>query len=1004
MTSAAPPLLALLAAAAGAHPSCAQVAPAVDDAALARHVAALSGSDAVGAEVARRQICFAGARGRDALRMASSGGSDPDAGTDEARTGDWIARIELLALLDPESAAAIALPRATDPDPTVRAVAAHALAGHEPWPADAMAALLRDADRHVIEALLFGLQARPQPSRRRFVARHSDELLELLAQGDPTLRLSALKLLPLDDRPATGDAVAAALPSLAAAELAALLAEVAELAPRWSAAAYEALIASAGAAAEAAAAVANGAEADPLPRMVEWRLAARHLPSFRDSIDDAKLLALLTVAAGPPGGAHEHATAALASLLPRVAPRLPLLLPSLEGRDEHEAAIELTLRIGGSDALDAVITQLATPRATPGDAKPLLATLARLPCLALARRLDEEVAPRLATELRPELAEVALRMPPCEASNRVLVFALRDLKGDARLRPFEAIARRGDSALLGFLLDALDHEKDARVRGRMIVQIAESFGGSDPDDVLELIDEQWRSARASDRLAALEGVPFVALGDRAAAVAEEAVARFAESEPEALLHVLAQVGGPASEAWFERQSARLRDDPEREEAYCFLISRARRLGGARMAALLDVALEDRRSAVREAALRALLDAGDARVLDALPRLLKGLAPARRAPLLSDLGKVAHHPGFAVMVVGLLAATDEEDERAALLELATPALRQILHPLVLDRLDQVRDPGERHALLTALGQLGGESALARLMVAIDAALARHDALVDEDDAVTSEGRTALLALAHADPTGATPLLAEFLLRGATACAERRFEHAAFGLVAPPQPADPAVVAALAQRPAADALTALEAAWSRRGDRAALADERHLSECAEFAARAGAAAAVCEWFDARVLELWPVGSAADFRALLPPGSRRDLLRRGAIADADAALRSDLRAAHAALARGAVAQRERLAALGRGDALLGRSPRRTLATLAALAEGDGAAAPSAAFAAAIREAVECPALLSELVVHGERRGLELAPELAALAATPRPDDAELSVLRRRLEDAHR
>jgi len=109
-------------------------------------------------------------------------------------------------------------------------------------------------------------------------------------------------------------------------------------------------------------------------------------------------------------------------------------------------------------------------------------------------------------------------------------------------------------------------------------------------------------------------------------------------------------------------------------------------------------------------------------------------------------------------------------------------------------------------------------------------------------------------------------------------------------------------------------------------------------------------------------------------------------------------------AALARGEVAQRERLAALGRGDALLGRSPRRTLATLAALAEGDGADDPAVAFAAAAREAAECPALLSELVVHGRTRGLELPPELAQRAAAARPDDGDLTALRRKVEDADR
>jgi len=971
-----PPLVAALAAALGATQETATQGSAAHDA--DRWLAALDGRDPIAREEARRRLFFA----RAVEPLAATAASLPATA--------WMVRVELLRALDGPRAATVALARWRDRDPAVRTVAAGALAlASEPWPEEAVATLLVDEDTHVAQALLDGLDRASLPARRRFARRFRAPLLAQLDRGDPEARGDALALLAADDDPAAGRALLSSFAALAPFEQVALLERIADLAPRWE---PETLLA-----------FARDADRDG-SRALGWRLAARFDPAWRATLSDATLGEIVAAAGAVPSAAQQHAAAALAALLPDVAARLPSLLPALELDGGFEGALDVALRCCGTAALDQIVAQLTAPRADARTAVPLFAPLVRLPSRALARRLDEEVAPRLDPRLRGELCELALRMPACEARDRLLLEALHYLTGDARVRPFEAIARGGDAALLPALLAALDGERDARHRGRMIEQIAVSFGLGEADDVLKLIEAQWRSPRPADRVAALRGLPFVALGEREDAVAKEAIERFEESEPETLLRVLGQVGGPVAEGWLEALAGRLQHDAARVDLYRLLLSRAGRLGSAATRPILTRALDDARPAVREAALRALVEAGEPVALEAVPAIVRGLDPAARAAILSDLGDLRLLPGYPALIATLLAQSEDEEDRAALLELAEPSLREVLLPVVMGRLDASKESDERHVLLAALGQIGGTLATARLDTTVATALALPDDGLREEEPAVSEGRTALLALAGSDPAAATARIAEFLLRSALAGAATHVEQRALGLPSDTAPADPALVAALAQRPAAESVAALDAAWARLGEAMALNDERFFADAAQIAADAGAPDALADWFDDRVLELWPAGSVSDFLALLPEGGRREALQRGELSTVDASLLRDLPALRTALASGGVAGRELQSALGRVDLLQGATPARTLAALAGLAEveaaGNDRARAEAAFAAAAREASECATLLAELARCGERRGFALPADLAAKAQAPRPDGADGAGLRRMLE----
>jgi len=978
-------VLALLA----ASPGAAGFAPGRGDApaGVAAWVADLASDDALRQEAARRHLFV---RGRDATAALADGLA-------EAGARAFIARLDLLAAMAPEDSRRF-LPAAADHShPGVRAAAAAALARVEPWDEAIARALLQDGDPHVAAALLGGLEARTLPVRRRFAAAFGGALESAVARGDPGTRRRALALLLLDDAPAAAERVERLLPALERGERSRLLAGLVARPPAWEGSRLAALARSEDAAL---------ADPDPERRLLARRLQARFDPDAAARIDDEALLELLRFAGRPVSAAQEHAAGALAALFPGVAPRLRPLLRELCGEEGLPGVLEVFLRLRGVAGVEELVEELVRPGLPQAAALAMIAALARLPCEAVARRLDERVAPRIAAALRPALAEAALRMPPSEPRNRLLLNALKDLAGDARLRPFEALARTGDGALLGFLLDALDAEGDARVRGRMIEQVAESFGASEPDDVLALLHEQFESARESDRLAALEGVPFVALGSRADRLAVEIVRRFSASAPEPLLHVLAQIGGDIAESTFRRLGDRLARDPAADETYRFLVARSARLRGEPTRELLLAALEDPRARLRETALRALIERGEPAAVERAPALLAGLDAAVRAALLADLGGLRHRPGYAALVRRLFAEAAEEASRLALLELADASLREEMVPATLALLAETRDPDERNAALEALGRLGGEAALACLRARVDDALALEERRFHEGDAAFAEGRTALLALAGASGAAMAPRLATMLLRIEAARGGDRVARAAFGLPARAALADPALLDALAARPAAEAVAALDAAWRALGPAADLCEERFFSACAQAAAQAGAPEETCEWFDRRVVELWPPDSAADFRALLPPGPRREMLRRGALGEIDDELLASVPSLVAALARGAPPARETMEALGRRDALLGASPERTLAVLAAVAE---AAAPGrpldrSALPAAFREADECAPLLRGVAALAARAGLALDPELRARVEAAAPADSQLAALRRALESERR
>jgi hypothetical protein len=222
---------------------------------------------------------------------------------------------------------------------------------------------------------------------------------------------------------------------------------------------------------------------------------------------------------------------------------------------------------------------------------------------------------------------------------------------------------------------------------------------------------------------------------------------------------------------------------------------------------------------------------------------------------------------------------------------------------------------------------------------------------------------------------------------------------------PQP-DPALLAALAARPADESVAALDAAWRALGDAADLGDERYFSACARSVAASGAAPELCDWFDERVLRLWPASSDADFRALLPPGWRRELLRTHAFEELDAAFLDDARAIAASFRSG---DREAEEALGGSDLLLGVTPARTLSVVTTLAsERDADGLPStAAIAAAAREALESPPLLRGVARLAARRHLEvreLGPDAVARLAAAAPLEDELLALQRALESSKR
>ncbi len=957
------------------------VALPADD--LARWVDDLGGADVVRQEAARRHL-FVRPGAIDALC----------AGIEELDARPLAARLSLLAALAPDRAQRFAVAAGSHGHPAVRAAAADAISRGELAAAElapVIALLLADPDASVAAALLDGLAARTLPVRGRFAARVGDELGKLLARGDPRLRRRALELLVLDDAPAAGVQAWRLLERLADDERTLLLAAIADRPPQWDA---TRLVEFEHAAATAATAI---VDEEPTRRLLARRLFARFDPEARVAIDDDLLLDLMRHAVRPQSEAQEHAAAALAALGPAIAPRLLILLPELADDEFYEGAIELALRLRGAAGIDELIERIVAPETKAATAAPILAVLARLRCEAMARRLDEKVAPRCATALRPLLAEAAMRMPPCEPRNRLLLNALRDLSGERRLRPFEALARTGESALLGFLLDALDAERGERVRGRMIEQIAESFGASDPDDVLAMVRAQFDGPRESDRIAALEAIPFVALGRQADAVAEELARRFASSATEPLLHVLGQIGGDVAEQTFRELARRLAPDATEEERWRFLLSRAGRLRGEPTRELLIAALDDPRPRPRETALRALIERGDPVALERAPALLASLESGARAPLAADLGGLRHLRGYSDLVRRLLAESEEEATRLALLELAEPSLREVLLPTTLALLAATNDPDERHAALEALGRLGGEEANALLKRRVAAALELPDERFDESDATFAEGRTALLSLAAADPAGSASPAATMLLRIEAARADLRVERAAFGLPAQPPLADPALLELLSSRPAAESLPALQAAWLALGLEADLCDERFFSGCAEAAAVGGAPRELCEWFDDRVLELWPPDSAADLRALLPPGPRRELLHAAAAGEADASLLADVPRIVAALARGAPTARDRLAAAGRSDPLLGVAPSRTLAALALLAEG-------AALDRVAREAIDCPPLLRSVAALAARRAVELDPALRERAARPAASDPELAELRRALEASRR
>ncbi len=952
---------------------------------LDARVRRLGERDPIGREIARRELFAARAV---APLEAGAAASDPSL---------IAAALELLSKIAPERAAAAASTRVNHPHPAVRVAGATALARASGAARETVAIVLADPDVNVVAAWLDASAERTVPVRRRLARELAPELLALLDQGDPGLRSASLELLTLDDSPTTASALLARLPTLAAREQRLLLERVAATEPLWPAELLREF---------ARTAAPERASDETSARMLALRLAARFDRDGCAPFLDDELRALLLCAGGPPNRTQEDAAAALAALGPSIVPRLAPLLPQLESEESFEGAIELFLRLRGCAGLDDLIAQLLRARDDPQRALPLLGIFARLPCEAIARKLEESVAPKLDPALRSALVEAAQRMPPCEPQRRLLLDALRDLHGEARLRPFEVLARSGESALLGFLLDALDAERNSRVRGRMIEQIAESFGASDPDDVLVMIDARWKSGDPKDRAAALEGVPFVALRDRAEAVAERAVALVAKSAPDVLLHVLSQIGGATAEQCFERIAAETGGDVQQEELYRFLLSRAGRLGGPRMQKVLRAALDDTHSErVHASALRALIESGDAAAIECAPRVLAGLPPELRIPLLSDLAPLRHLDGYPAFIETLLLEAEDLPARLALLELAEPSLRERLAPIALARLQSALDPEERFGLIEALGKLGGEAALAALEERIASALALPVAQFLESSPLVAEGRVALLALAAAAPKEATPRLACMLLRLEAARAPERVARAALALPAAAALADPALVGTLSLRPAAESCAALRGAWDALGELASLCDERFFSDCAEIAARAGGPSELADWFDERVLELWPPDSANDFRALLPSGPRRELLRRASLHAVDDELLADVPRVVAALAHTTLSPRERFDALGRSDGLLGLAPTRTLATLAALG-GDGCCGASASdrLATAIRETAGSPLLASELAAWARARGLTPPPGLLDLATTPRPDDAELGTLRATLEAAGR
>ncbi len=877
------------------------------------------------------------------------------------------------------------------PHPAIREQVAR-VAGR--WPQESQVAiesLLQDPSPTVREALLTELLSHSMSMQRWSADEFHRWLVSSLDDVSWRCRQQALQLLCRSDREPAREAMKARWPRFTTEERRSLLATLVDRPPLWSPASWREVI---------DAWQPTLADAD-----AQWKLL-RAKTMGEVSWDTASVEPLLRVAADKPGVAQSAALELLGTM-PRTQSGQAWfveLVGSLRDDPGLAAVLPLAIRLWGPASLDHLQTLARQHWDQPAVVVDILESLSRLPSESTALFLEREIEQRIATDDEPRvevlgraLVAAARRQPSCAARDRLFLACLWKLSGEARRRAFEQLAEQGSEQHLPLLIDAARQTDDLEVRGRMIQQLASSYGGTGAGAVLEFVLEELQLADSPARSAALSSFAFISLGDRQDFLAEALAAEFRDSQLDRLLIVLAQIGGPVAERVFAEVASNLASPEGDGSLLRFLLRQAAGLRGEPTRQMLRKALEDSRPRIVETALRSLIARRDPDAVTLGERILPQLAPSQRSSLLRDLAALASAESLTRMIesLGLLDPSTDEPTLLAILEYVGPEHQELLDAHADELLEDDQDLSLRLAVLAALGRVGGSAAMQRLAEFHQRFTGSEwTAIFHATATEVTLARGAVLALTDQNREDQTEVLARFFVRQA---ARRSARQIALWMV------DPEHKTTLGDPPIAQRLTTLKGTAGRErltaalrslGAWEALLPERFFLATADSMRQTQGNPLTIAWLADRTGQIWPARSSMDLKAQVwtarqdhPPWMTGDLIQL------QPKQLQSMEAIYAVAVRESLRTKDEESMFGRTDAFSGTEPRRTLRVLRELASDSQADTFSnLTLERAAREAGNHGRLVAELALLAVPQSMALAEQLGDRALDAAPFDTRV------------
>ena len=912
-------------------------------------------------DLARRQLFHTGAAGSRALLHS----------LDDVDDAGVCALLELLARFPvPADELRGKLERHVTHDSSAIRAAAAAVIGARPTEGEAewVRLLLRDP-REVVRRALLESRARLEfPRVRDFAERFTPELCACAVAADPELRSAAARLLLLVDGPEAAHALLDSSPVASDWEKDEWLDRLVARPPLWPRERLSAWVASdcaAGTGRELRGRLLLEKLDQPSPWTAQERIEVWH------SVLD------------PAATEHEAAIALLARAGRREPAAFVEHIPTLAPHDGLQKAYEMALRLRGPAALDDFARWL--PTLEPTAIAALLQTLTRVPSEATARWLHEHNSVFWNSSASP-FVDCTLMQPACGAREELLVRALRCRDSHARLRAFESLCRTGAEAHLDELIATLDRSTDARNHERRLQWLADGFGAAHRDRILDVLRGWMDSEKADEREAALSAVPYLALGDRAEAVAAELHDRFRESAPARLMVVLAQIGGPRAEQLLcDRVRA---TGAEADRIRVFLLRQAGRLRGEESAELLRETLSSNHAREREAALRALLERSDSAALKLGAEVLRSLPTSSQSALLRDFDPMGSNAGFPSFLDALPAICQDDDARLAMLELAMRWSPERAVSWAWAMLEEENESELHEPALRALAASPTERALERWRAELAPLEGSPFELLGLRDRQLARARAAALAWASTKTDGGARAVL-LVLTTAESIAGVGLLGARLHAAAEPRrvAVDPELCAALARCEPLEVRQALESCLDNGLH--LLWRESFLLTVAESLRAHGAATDTQDLFRTRCARQWPPNSAHDLAVEVQRAKREHAsFLSGFLDDLEPTQLTRFADLQRCFWNATLERPQEAAAFHRRDPFFDWHPERTVRTLAVLATDAGRSAfRSETLRAAAREAGHHAILLAGLAELALDVDLALADELGqrALATAP-------------------